>query len=82
MMATGKTIKVFEVIAESSQINPSLAWRMLVDGARNSLSAGAGVVLKSPEGAIFEHCLRLNFLTTNNEAKYKAFIGDSGLPAS
>ena len=46
---------------------------MYVDGAKNNLSVGVGGVLKSPEGAVFEHCLQLNFTTTNNEAKYKAF---------
>ena len=51
-----------------------MAWKMYVDGAKNSLGAGAGVVLKSPEGATFEHCLRLNFSTTNNETEYEAFI--------
>ena len=47
---------------------------MFVDGARNNLGTGVKVVIKSPEGAIFEHCLRLNFSTTNNEAEYEAFI--------
>ena len=47
---------------------------MLVDGAKNSLGVGAGVVLKSPEWAIFEHYLRLNFPATSNEDEYKAFI--------
>ena len=37
------------------------------------MGAGACVVLKSLEGAIFEHCLKLNFPATNNEAEYKAF---------
>ncbi|XP_057461118.1 uncharacterized protein LOC130751535 [Actinidia eriantha] len=36
--------------------------------------AGAGIVLKSLEGAIFEQCLRLNFPVTNNEVEYEAFI--------
>lgn len=36
--------------------------------------------MKSPKGTIFEHCLRLNFLTTNNEAEYEAFI--AGLQSS
>ena len=49
---------------------------MLVDGSKNNLGAGAGagVVLQSPKGVIFEHYLRLNFFATNNEAEYKAFI--------
>ena len=49
---------------------------MYVYGAKNSLGVGAGVVLKSPERAIFEHCLRLNFPTINNETKYEAFIAE------
>ena len=42
--------------------------------AKNSLRAGAGIVLKSLEGIIFKHCLRLNFPITNNKAEYEAFI--------
>ena len=51
-----------------------MAWKMFVDGAKNTIGVGVGVLLKSPEGAIFEHYLRLNFPSKNNEAKYKAFI--------
>ena len=32
------------------------------------------IVLKNPKGTIFEHCLRLNFPVTNNEAEYESFI--------
>ena len=46
---------------------------MFVDGAKNSLGTGVGVVLKSPKGAIFEHYLRPNFPMTNNEVEYEAF---------
>ena len=53
---------------------------MFVDIVRNSLGARASVVLKSLEEAIFEHCLRLYFPTTNNEAEYEAFI--AGLRSS
>ena len=51
-----------------------MAWKMFVDGAKNTMGAGVGVVLKSPEGVSFEHCLKLNFPATNNETKYEAFI--------
>ena len=47
---------------------------MFVDKARNNLRSGAEVTLKNSEWDIFEHCLRLNFLAINNEAKYEAFI--------
>ena len=41
---------------------------------KNNLSAEAGMVLKSLEAAVFEHYLRLNFSTTNNETEYEAFV--------
>ena len=72
--ATEEALEVPEVLKKSPQIDQSKAWRMSIDGVKNSLRVGVRVMLKSPEGAIFEHCLRLNFLTTNNEAKYEAFI--------
>ncbi|GFZ07002.1 hypothetical protein Acr_18g0011720 [Actinidia rufa] len=61
-------------VLEPPQVNPTTGWKMLVDGVRNNMGARVGVVLKSLEGAIFEHCLRLNFPTANNEAEYEAFI--------
>ena len=41
---------------------------------KNSLGVEAGVVIKSPEGAIFKHRLKVNFPTINNKARYEAFI--------
>ena len=35
---------------------------------------GAGIVLLSPEGDVVECMIRLDFLTTNNEAEYKALV--------
>ncbi|GFY87564.1 hypothetical protein Acr_05g0012030 [Actinidia rufa] len=63
-----------EVTLEPPQVEPTVAWQMYVDRARNCQGAGTGVVLKSPEGAVFEQCLRFNFLATNNEAEYEALI--------
>ncbi|XP_057465748.1 uncharacterized protein LOC130755372 [Actinidia eriantha] len=63
-----------KVIIEPPQASPSLAWEMHVDGAKNSQGAGAGVVLKSPKGAIFEQCLQFSFPATNNKAEYEALI--------
>ena len=72
--ATQNILKVAEVLEEPPQIDQSKDWRMYVNRAKNSLGKGAGVVLKNPEGAVFKHYLRLNFLVINNEAKYEAFI--------
>ncbi|XP_057508229.1 uncharacterized protein LOC130791101 [Actinidia eriantha] len=63
-----------KVIIEPPQEGPSLAWEMHVDGAKNSQGAGAGVVLKNPEGAVFEQCLQFYFPATNNEAEYEVLI--------
>ena len=73
---TEKIIEVPEVIIEPPQVDPNMAWKMFVDEKKNSLGAGAGasVVLKNLEGAIFEYCLRLNFPAMNNKAEYEAFI--------
>ncbi|GFZ15662.1 hypothetical protein Acr_25g0000710 [Actinidia rufa] len=59
---------------ENTEVDLSLAWQMYVDGARNRQGAGTGVVLRSPEGVVFEQCLRFNFPATNNEAEYEALI--------
>ena len=44
---------VLEVNIEPPQIYLSSAWKMFIDGAKNSLEAGVGVVLKVPEGQFF-----------------------------
>ncbi|GFY95321.1 hypothetical protein Acr_10g0007060 [Actinidia rufa] len=69
-----ETSGIPKVFLEPSQIDPTSAWKMFIDKARNNLRVGAGVVLKSLEGVSFEHYLRLNFPSTNNKAKYEAFI--------
>ena len=37
------------------------------------------MVLLSPEGDVVECMIRLNFLTTNNEAKYEALVASLDL---
>ena len=47
---------------------------MYVDGAANQRGFGVGLVLITPKRATIEKSLRLGFLATNNEAKYKALL--------
>ena len=47
---------------------------MCVDGAANKRGSKVGLVVVSLEGVIIEKFLRLGFLATNNEAKYKALL--------
>ena len=81
-MAIGKMIEVPEVIAKPPQINPTSAWRMFVDGARNKIGARARMVFKSPEGTIFEHCFKLNFQQQTTKPNTRPSLWDSSPPAS
>ena len=49
-------------------------WKVYVDSAANQRGSGVGLVIISPERATIEKSLRLGFLATNNEAKYKALL--------
>ena len=71
---TRNLIEGLEVRKESPQINDSSTWKIYVDGMKNNLGVGTGIVLKSLEGTIFMHYIRLNFLVTNNKVEYEAFI--------
>jgi ribonuclease HI len=43
-----------------------------VDGSSTNRKSGVGVVLASPDGEKFQYAIKLNFITTNNEAEYEA----------
>ena len=49
-------------------------WKVQMNGSSNKHARGIRVVLQSPEGDILECAVRLQFLTTNNEAKYEAIL--------
>nr|GEW58700.1 hypothetical protein [Tanacetum cinerariifolium] len=49
-------------------------WTLFINEASNSKGSGVGLVLISPGSTEFTYALRLNFTSTNNEVKYKAFL--------
>ena len=49
-------------------------WELYIDGAANQRRSGMELVLMSLERITIEKFLRLNFLVTNNEAKYEALL--------
>ena len=49
-------------------------WILNVDGASNNKGARIGIVLTTPEGSIIEQFFTLDFLASNNEAKYEAVL--------
>ncbi|XP_016178420.1 uncharacterized protein LOC107620821 [Arachis ipaensis] len=50
-------------------------WRLHVDGASNQTSGGAGVILESPAGVIYEQSTKFKFPVSNNQAEYEALLG-------
>ena len=51
-MTIGEMSSDLEVITEPPQINLTFAWKIFMDGAKNSQGVKAGAVLKSLKGAI------------------------------
>ncbi|XP_022026370.1 uncharacterized protein LOC110927055 [Helianthus annuus] len=49
-------------------------WLLYTDGASNEDGAGAGLRLVRPDKHEFTYAIRLDFKSTNNEAKYEAFL--------
>ena len=49
-------------------------WSIHTDESSNQRSGGAVVVIQTPEGDKIECMIRLDFPTTNNEAKYEALV--------
>ena len=73
----GQTVADF--VAEYTQpdgqgVNGLKQWIIYTDGSSNRHAGGAGVVIQTPEGDKIECMIRLDFLTTNNEAKYEALV--------
>nr|XP_025703596.1 uncharacterized protein LOC112805422 [Arachis hypogaea] len=54
-------------------------WKLHVDGASHQTSGGAGIILESPAGVIYEQSIRFEFLVSNNQAEYEALIGGLAL---
>nr|GEY04417.1 reverse transcriptase domain-containing protein [Tanacetum cinerariifolium] len=49
-------------------------WTLYTDGASSLKGMGAGLVLVDPTGTKYTYAIRLNFPSTNNEAKYDALL--------
>ena len=53
---------------------PMEIWMVQIDGSTTKKVGGAKVVLISPEGETLKYAVRLQFLATNNEVEYEAFL--------
>ncbi|XP_015965613.1 uncharacterized protein LOC107489376 [Arachis duranensis] len=54
-------------------------WKLHVDGASHQTSGGAGIILESPAGVVYEQSIRFKFPVSNNQAEYEALIGGLAL---
>ncbi|XP_072058233.1 uncharacterized protein [Arachis hypogaea] len=67
---------LFEV-TEDPPGNPNIRWKLHVDGASNQTFGGAGIILESPTGVVYEQSIKFDFPVSNNQAEYEALL--SGL---
>ena len=51
-------------------------WKVFMDGASNTLGAGARLIVITPKGIKLEHSFKLGFKASNNEAEYKALLAE------
>ncbi|XP_025664779.1 uncharacterized protein [Arachis hypogaea] len=63
-----------EVVGDPTE-EAGIRWRLHVDGASNQTSGGAGIILESPAGVIYEQSIKFKFPISNNQAEYEALLG-------
>ncbi|XP_015969079.1 uncharacterized protein LOC107492551 [Arachis duranensis] len=69
-----------EVTGDASE-EGGTRWKLHVDGASNQTFGGAGIILESPIGVVYEQSIRFEFPISNNQAEYEALIGGLTLAA-
>ncbi|XP_062151978.1 uncharacterized protein LOC133860372 [Alnus glutinosa] len=66
-------------IPEAEELPKELTWVVYVDGSSTRGRSGVGVLLRNLEGQEFGFAIKLDFVTTNNEAEYEAVIAGLAL---
>jgi ribonuclease HI len=59
---------------KNEELTKEGTWVVYVDGSSANQRSGVGVTLTSPEGEKFQYAIKLDFVTTNNEAEYEAVL--------
>ena len=59
---------------EQDKVDEAQRWVINVDGSSTLYTGGIGIILKSSEGDKLKYATRLQYQTTNNEAKYEALL--------
>jgi ribonuclease HI len=66
-------------ILEAEELPKELTWVVFVDGSSAQGRSRVGVLLRNYEGQEFGFAVKLDFVTTNNEAEYEAVIAGLAL---
>jgi ribonuclease HI len=66
-------------IPEAEELPKESTWVVFVDGSSTRGRSGVRVLLRNPEGQEFGFAVKLDFVTTNNEAEYEAVIAGLAL---
>ncbi|XP_057756056.1 uncharacterized protein LOC130975257 [Arachis stenosperma] len=53
----------------------TIRWKLHVDGASNQTFGGAGIILESPTGVVYEQSIKFEFPVSNNQVEYEALLG-------
>jgi hypothetical protein len=69
----------FTNLPEIEEPKTEQKWFIYVDGSSTRKNGGAGILLISLDGEELSSSMRLEFRTTNNEAKYEAVIVGLGM---
>jgi ribonuclease HI len=64
----------FSNTPESEELPKKETWVAYVDSSSANQKSGVGVTLASPDGESFRYAIKLDFVTTNNEAEYEAVL--------
>ena len=59
---------------KQDRVDEARRWVVNVDGSSTLYAGGIGIILKSLKGDKFKYAARLQYQTTNNEAKYEALL--------
>jgi hypothetical protein len=69
----------FYNIPEAEELPKESTWIVHVYGSSARSRSGVGIIFRNPEGQEFGFAIKLDFVTTNNEAEYEAVIADLAL---
>ena len=58
---------------------PAATWMLYVDGFATSGGSGAGLIVVSPMGRVYEQALKFLFKASNNKAEYEALLAGMDL---